>query len=178
MAIKDQALLAAATAGKDVRFVDLTEKTTSSKQVREGFLVPATNVNKQLAEFTLDKLPVAPRPAIPRVVTQSIAAGVRVSAGTVVDLVLAPKQSLPFGIFEGVHIDLQAKTIDFLDDVIDNADVRKIVLSHDSGDTLTNAEQQTITTAMAAKQIAVQGGDAGKSFNAMFEGLRTAAAFR
>jgi hypothetical protein len=166
------------SASKDVRFVDLSEKTTSSKQVREGFLVPATTINKQRAEFTLEQLPAAPRPSIPRVVTQSIVAGTHVSPGTVVDLVLAPKQSLPFGIFDRVHADLQAKTIDFLDDVIENPDVRKLVLTFDSGDTMTAAEKQVITTAMAQKQITVKPDDADRSFNAMFEGLRTAAAFR
>jgi hypothetical protein len=162
----------------DVRFVDLSAKTTTSKQVREGFVVPATAVNKDLAEFTLEQLPVAPRPTIPRVVTQSIAPGVRVSPGTVVDLVLAPKQALPFGIFEGVHADLQQQTIDFLDDVIEKADVRKAVLSKDSPDQLSDAERQLITTEMANKDIAVNPADASRSFDAMFEALRTAAAFR
>jgi hypothetical protein len=179
MATKIQSQISSsASQAADVRFVDLSEKTTSSKQVREGFVVPATTINKQKAEFTLERLPQAPRPAIPRVVTQSIAAGTRVSPGTVVDLVLAPKQSLPFGIFDGVHADLQNRTIDFLDDVIEDPDVRKIVLTFDSGDTMTASDKQVITTAMAKKQITPSAEDADRSFNAMFEGLRTAAAFR
>jgi hypothetical protein len=166
------------SASQDIRFVDLSEKTTSSKQVREGYLVPATALNKQRAEFTLDQLPVAPRPSIPRVVTQSIAPGTHVSPGTVVDLVMAPKQTLPYGIFDGVHADLQFKTIDFLDDVIENANVRRLVVGVDSPDKLTAAEKQIITTEMSKKQIAVSATDASRSFDAMFEGLRTAAAFR
>ena len=175
MAARD---LLSGAASKDIRFVDLSEKTTSSKQVREGFLVPATTINKQRAEFALNQLPVAQRPSIPRVVTQSIVAGTHVSPGTVVDLVLAPKQSLPFGIFDGIHADLQTRSIDFLDDVIENPDVRKLVLSFDSGDQMSPAEKQVITTEMARKQVTVNPDDAGRSFNAMFEGLRTAAAFR
>lgn len=175
MATKD---ILAGAVSRDVRFVDLTEKTTSSKQVREGFLVPATTVNKQRAEFTLEQLPVAERPSIPRVVTQSITAGTHVSPGTVVDLVLAPKQLLPFGIFDGVHADLQARTLDFLDDVIENPEVRKLVLTYDSGDKMTAAEKQVITAEMGRKQITVNPEDASRSFNAIVEGLRTAAAFR
>jgi hypothetical protein len=170
--------LVGGAASKDIRFVDLSEKTTSSKQVREGFVVPAAAINKQKAEFALEQLPVAPRPSIPRIVTQSIAPGTHVSPGTVVDLVLAPKQSLPFGIFEGVHVDLQERTLDFLDDVIERADLRKAVLSKDSADQLSDAEKQLITTEMARKDVTVNPDDAGRSFDAMFEALRTAAAFR
>jgi hypothetical protein len=101
-----------------------------------------------------------------------------VSPGTVVDLVMAPKQTLPYGIFDGVHADLQFKTIDFLDDVIENANVRRLVVGVDSPDKLTAAEKQIITTEMSKKQIAVSATDASRSFDAMFEGLRTAAAFR
>ena len=174
MALKDQ------IAGKaqDVRFVDLSEKTRTSKQVREGYEVPAASINKQRAEFTLEQLPSAPRPSIPRVVTQSIAPGTHVSPGTVVDLVLAPKQSLPFGIFEKGHADLQNRTIDFLDDVIEKADVRQLVLGVDAPDKLTDSQKQVIQTEMARKQITVNPADADRSFDAMFDSLRTAAAFR
>jgi hypothetical protein len=165
-------------ASKDVRFVDLSKKVTSAKAVREGFAVPAAQVNKEKAAFLIDQLPAAARRDIPRVVTQSIPPGTHVSAGTAVDLVLAPKQSVPFEIFDGVHSDLQGHTLDFLDDVLDNNAVRELTLGFDTPDKMTPAQKKVITDQMAAKDIGVDPDNPDRSFEAMFEGLRAAAAYR
>lgn len=166
------------TTAQDVRFVDLSKKTTTAKTVREGYQVPAAQVNKQRADFLINTLGIVPRQDTPRVVTQSIPVGTHVPAGTAVDLVLAPKRSLTFGIFDGVHADLNARSLDFLDDVIDNSAVRELVLGSDSPDKLNAAQKKVITDQMEAKNVRVDPNDAGRSFDAMFEGLRTAAAYR
>jgi hypothetical protein len=168
----------AAAAAKDIRFVDLSQQTTSAKTVREGYLVPATQVNKQRAEFLIDRLAATPRKDIARVVTQSIPVGTHVARGTAVDLVLAPKQSVPLGIFEAVHVDLRERTIDFLDDVLDDPTVRELTLGFDAPDKMTAAQKKVITDRMEQKNVRVDESNAERSFGAMFEGLRAAAAYR
>ena len=79
--------------------VDLTEKTAKAKVVREGYQVPPAALDKSKAQFEFDNYEVTPARALPRVVSQSVPAGTRVGAGTVVDLVLVPKSGVRFDIF-------------------------------------------------------------------------------
>lgn len=82
----------------DIQFVDLSSQAIRPKVVREGYEVPAAQVNKQRAEFVIDQLPVTDPKLTPRVVTQSVEAKTQVARGTVVNLVLAPKRSVPWSI--------------------------------------------------------------------------------
>src|SRR6266404_7329448 len=102
---------------KEATFIDVTETTAQVKVVREGFQVPVVELNKT-AQFKIDNLPTVVDEFLPRVVSQSIAAGTRVPLGTVVDLVVAPKGIIPFAIVDNVHADLATHTLSQVDDLV------------------------------------------------------------
>src|SRR5262249_26398590 len=134
--------------------------------------------DRQKADFFIDQLPVANPRTTPRVVTQSIAAGTQVAKGTVVNLVLAPKQTIPWTIFENAHADLAGKTVDFLDDVVDDPNVGQVVLKYDTAGDVPTADRKVLTDAFTRKGLPVNDADPTRSFGAAFDSARAAAAYR
>ena len=118
--------------GEEARFIDLSEKPARAKVVREGFQVPPVAFDAQKATFLIDNLVTVTPKFSPRVVSQSIRAGTKVPEGTVVDLILAPKDSIPFGVFEDLHADLKDKTLNHVDDLVENAQAREVLLKHEA----------------------------------------------
>lgn len=159
-------------------FIDLSEKTKKPKVVREGFEVPTVVLEQKTAEFTINNLVAVPPKAMPRVVSQSIAAGTRVTPGTVVDFVVVPKTDIPFNIFSGVHEMLAARTLDQVDDIVENTTIREVLLKRESAAAVTPDEKKTLITALQAKGIVVDDTQPGRTFEKAFNSVRSAAAFR
>ena len=159
-------------------FIDLSEKTKKAKVVREGFEVPTVAIEQKQAEFTINNLVTVQPKAMPRVVSQSIAAGTRVTPGTVIDFVVVPKSDIPFNIFTAVHESLTPKTLDFVDDLVENTTIREVLLKRESAAAVTPDEKKTLVTALQAKGIVVDDNQPGKTFEKAFNSVRSAAAFR
>jgi len=159
-------------------FIDLSEKTKRAKVVREGFEVPPVPLEQKQAEFTINNLVTVLPKAMPRVVSQSIAAGTRVTPGTVVDFVVVPKSDIPFNIFSGVHEMLAAKTVDQVDDLVENTAIREVLLKRESAAAVTPDEKKTLITAFQSKGIVVDDAQPGRTFEKAFNSIRSAAAFR
>jgi len=71
-----------------IEFVDLSDKPAKAKIVRQGFDVPEAKLDtKKVDQFLGDLTQISTKEA-PRVVSQAIAPGTKVTAGTVVDLVM------------------------------------------------------------------------------------------
>ena len=158
--------------------IDLSEKTKKPKVVREGFEVPPAPLEQKQAEFTINNLVTVPPKAMPRVVSQSIAAGTRVTPGTVIDFVVVPKSDIPFSMFSGIHEMLAAKTLDQVDDIVENTTIREVLLKRESAAAVTPDEKKTLVTALQAKGIVVDDTQPGRTFEKAFNSVRSAAAFR
>ncbi len=159
-------------------FIDLSEKTKTAKVTREGFEVPPVPIEQKQAEREIGKLVAVPPKAMPRVVTQSIAAGTRVTPGTVIDFVVVPKTDIPFSILPDPHDFLTAKTIDFVDDLVENGDIREVLLKRESAAAVTPDERTKLEAAFKNKGILVDDKQPTKTFERAFNSVRSAAAFR
>jgi hypothetical protein len=146
--------------------------------VREGFEVPPVVLDDKKATFVLENLPTMIHKFAPRVVSQSVPAGTKVTPGTVVDLILAPKDAVPFDIFDNVHTDLKTKALDHVDDVIENVAVREVLLRRDSASEVTTEEKQLLVTEFQKKGVTVNEADSGRTFAKAFDSIRGAVAFR
>src|SRR5262249_54516983 len=114
-----------AAAAASVEFIDLSEQATKAQIVRQGFDVPAVLLDQRRVDQVVGDLTQIPQQELPRVVSQSITSGTRVPAGTVVDLVLAPRNRIPFSVFDNVHLDLATRNLDSIDPLIADPAARR-----------------------------------------------------
>lgn len=163
---------------QDVRLLDVSDKPAKAKVVREGFQVPPAAIDPAKAGFFLDNLVVVTPTDQPRVVSQSIPAGTRVTAGTVVDLTLAPRNTVPFSIFENIHVELAESPIVRLDPALDDPEVRRALLAAEKPDDLTPADRARVRERLSATDIAIDDSDPARSFDKAFNAARSALAFR
>jgi hypothetical protein len=160
------------------QFIDVSEKPAQAKVVREGFQVPSVPLDTQKTDFFVNQLvPLLPL-QIPRVISQSVAQGTKVVAGTVVDLVLAPRDSIPFDIFTDIHADLKGKPITAMDPVLNDAASRQILLANTNSTDLNAADKTTLTNAFQAAKIKIDETDPTRTFDLAFQTARGALAFR
>lgn len=168
----------AAQAGSAVEFVDLSAKPTKAKIVRQGFDVPEVQLDtKKVDQFVGDLTQILPKD-LPRVVSQAVPAGTKVVAGTVVDLVLAPRTKIPFDVFSGVHMDLAAKNLDAIDPLFANAAARKTLQTYDSADAVPQAEKDALKTAFQSVGITVDESNPNRTFQKAFDSARGGMAFQ
>jgi hypothetical protein len=157
--------------------INVTDTPAVANIVRGGFQVPVANINatevaKVLGDYTI----VTPKD-LPRVLSQSIAAGVKVAAGTAIDLNLAPRNRIPFTVFQGAHVDLLAKTLDDISPIASNSALRKTLLTYDTAADVPQAERTLLESALKGIGVTVDDTQAGKSFSQAFEATRGAMAF-
>lgn len=159
--------------------VEVDDKPAVAKVVREGFQVPAVQINQQATDFFLGGLvPLQPRQT-PRVVSQSIKAGTKVNAGTVVDLILAPPTAIPFTIFDNVHKDLRTRNVAALTDgILQDAATRQTLLKYEKASDVPAAEKTALTVQFASASIGVSEAAPETSFEAAFNSARGALAFK
>lgn len=169
---------AAQTSNQQVQFIDLSDKPAQAKVVREGYQVPTPVFDPAKTDFLINNLVTATPTQLPRVISQSVPAGTKVAAGTVVDLILAPRESVPFSIFANVHADLAAQPITFVDTLLSDPNVRQILLSSDTSDQVSTADKTTLITAFTAAKITVNDTDPTRTFDEAFGAVRGALAFR
>jgi hypothetical protein len=160
------------------QFIDISDKPTKAKVVREGFEVPTVVLDEKKTTFVLDNLPTVLPRFSPRVVSQSIPPGTKVTPGTVVDLILAPKDAIPFEIFDNVHADLKTRALSHVDDVVENVAVREVLLRRDTASEVTAEEKQLLVTEFQKKGVTVNEADSTRTFARAFDSVRGAAAFR
>src|SRR5918994_1416777 len=91
----------------DTVFVELGQATKSAQIVREGVGVPVLEMDPDILRSVLAGTPRVQA----KVVTQSIPAGVSVSPGSTIDVVLAEPERLPASIIQDAHVLLAERTI-------------------------------------------------------------------
>lgn len=162
----------------NVALVDLSEQPAKAKVVRQGYDVPLVRFDARRVDQFVGELIAVPPRELPRVVSQTIPPGTKVSAGTVVDLVLAPRTKIPFSVLEGVHADLSTRTLDAVDPLFDNAAAKKTLLTYERAEDVPAAERAALITALQGVDVTVNDADQNRSFGKAFEAARGAMAFQ
>lgn len=159
--------------------LEVSAAPAKAKVVREGYQVPPVGLNKQAADFFIDNLrPLDPKQT-PRVVTQSIPAGTKVTRGTTVDLVLAPPSDIPFDIFDNVHKDLKQRSVsDLVDTMLQNTTVRQTLLKYDKPEDVPTADKALLQAEFNKVQVTIDEAQPDTGFAAAFNSARGALAFK
>src|SRR5215210_174599 len=121
----------------DTVFVELGQATKSAQIVREGVGVPVLEMDLDILRNVL-----AGTPRIQaKVVTQSIPAGVSVSPGSTIDVVLAEPERLPASIIQDAHVVLGRRTIGEISEqfIRNNESLRRVVARNATAEALTDA---------------------------------------
>jgi hypothetical protein len=163
-------------AGK-VQLVDLSEKAASANIVREGLTMPSVTLDRDaLDRFVLEDI-VRPSSA-PRVVSQSVQAGTAVPRGTVVDLFLAPRQSIPGTLIPAPHRDIAAGTIDgIVTGVLSERVMRERVAKYETLEQMPEAERAAFRNDLERQNVPLDDGQPDRSADAAFRTMKAALAF-
>jgi hypothetical protein len=161
-----------------VEFVDLSDRPAKAKIVRQGYDVPEVKLDlKKVDQFVGDLTQVSTK-ELPRVVSQAIPPGTKVTVGTVVDLVLAPRTKIPFSVFDAVHLDLATKTLDAIDPLFADAAAKKTLLTYAAADDVPESEKTHLKSALLAVGITVDETNPDKTFAKAFDSARGGMAFQ
>jgi len=159
--------------------VEVAAQPAVAKVVREGYQVPPVKFNPAAAEFFLGNLEIVTPRLTPRVVSQSIREGTKVTAGTVVDLVLAPTSAIPFDIFDNVHKDLKSRAVTtLLDGMLADPATRQTVLSFSKAEDVPAADRTRLTAQFAQAGVNIDEAASDANFSSAFNAARGALAFK
>jgi hypothetical protein len=92
---------------------------------------------------------IAPPVQLPRVLSQTVAAGLIVPQGTMVDVVVAPSQDIPVDVFAGVPASLKGKTVKQVLPAL-TAAVQGVLAKDVPVASLTDADKTTLVTGLSA----------------------------
>ena len=160
-------------------FVDLTTVAAPPPKIsRGGFEVPATTLNPAIVgTFVGGLTPILPV-SEPRVLTQSIPKGTTVPLGTKVDITMTARNVIPFDIFEAPHAALKGKLLDAVDPVLDDPAVRETLLKFENPADVPAADKANLIAQFKTVHVDVNDASPDTSFNAAFQSMRGALAFR
>lgn len=158
--------------GTNVVYVEVGDPGTKANITRGGAGLAELQVNTEAITSYLDGLRAIPT----KVVTQSIAPGVTVARGTVIDVTLAQVDQLPLGVVASVHPGLAGFTVDQATTAFLTPEVKDILRRRTDPADLTTAEKSTITAVLNTREISVTDDGAGSLTNA-YTGLQAAFQF-
>jgi hypothetical protein len=161
-------------------FIDISDKPLKSTVVRDGKEVPFVQLNQAVVEQFVGSA-VSVSAEVPRVVSQSVPAGAKVPRGASVNLVLAPRNKIPVGVFAGGHPAFAAlagvRNVDDLVTTFLTATVANAVLDFDAPDKVPEATRTVIANELLAKGVTIDPNDKARDFAAAFNTLKGAAVF-
>ena len=158
----------------DTVFVELGQTARSAQIVREGVGVPVLEMDPEILRTVLAGTPRVQA----KVVTQSIPAGVSVSPGSTVDVVLAEPERLPASIIQDAHVVLGERTIGEISEqfIRNNESLRRVVARNATAEALTDSDRGVITAALEQADVEVSN-DPGKTVENAFAVLQAAFTF-
>lgn len=160
-------------------FIDLDQAPTKAKVVRGGFQVPGVLADNNRIDELLSGLEILRPTRAPRVVAQSIAAGIKVGPGTEVDLVLTSRGNVPLRVFDDIHVAARDTSVeDMLTRIEGSEALQALVLKYDDADEVSDDDRAAITQALSAADLSVDDTRPETSFRAGFNTVRTTLAFK
>lgn len=162
-----------------VKVIDVSDQPVKPNVVRQGKQVPAVAIDQKIVDtFITPDVIVAPQ-LVPRVVSQSIAPGVKVARGASVDLVMAPRTTIPVDVIVGLHEGFRGRNIgSVVDTILAAPEVTNAVLDFETAADVPASTRAVIEQALAANEIGIVPDDAKRNFDAAFRTLKGAAAFK
>ena len=172
--LTSKAALSRRSTEPDTVFVELGQVAKSAQIVREGVGVPVLGLDPDILRNVLAGTPRVQA----KVVTQSIPAGVSVSPGSTVDVVLAEPERLPASIIQDAHVVLGERTIGDIHEqfIRNNESLRRVVARNATPEALTDADRGVITAALEQGNVEVSN-DPGKTVENAFAVLQAAFTF-
>lgn len=163
----------------NVKLVDLSEAPAAANIVRQGLTVPPVALdNEGLARFVQDGI-VKPSSA-PRVVSQSVKTGTKVPRGTVVDLFLAPRRSVPGSLIPAPHLGIATATAsmeDIVDGPLGERLMRERVAKYASFEEMPQPERTAFHQGLVEQDVQIDDTDPDFSSDAAFRTMKAALAF-
>jgi hypothetical protein len=161
-----------------IQFVDLSGEPAKAQIVRQGYDVPAVAIDPRRVDQVVGQLTQVLPINLPRVLGQSIPAGTKVPVGTVVDIVLAARNKIPFSVFANAHADLTNRTLDAIDSVFSDSTAKQTLLTYSSADQVPADARDHLVTLFQAVDVGIDPNDPNKSFDRAFDSARGALAFQ
>jgi len=169
---------AALRASEGIQVVDLSGQPARAQIVRQGYDVPAVAIDQRRVDQIVGGLTQVPAVDLPRVLSQSVAAGTKVPVGTAVDLVLASRHRIPFNVFGNAHVDLANRNLDAIDPLLNDAAARNTLLTYSSANQVPAADRTRLITALQNVGVGVDDNDPNRTFGRAFDSARGALAFQ
>ncbi len=179
-AVRNPSLLLSAKNPTKTVFVELDQKPSKANVVREGFQVPSVKPDIKRLDEVLGGFSILPPTETPRVVGQNIAAGTKVGKGTEVDLVLAPREDVPMGVFDDIHISVKEQSVfEVYDKIKDDRSFQTLVLKYENADEVDETDKAALSNLMNEKAgMAIDENVEGQRFKDGFNAMRVALAFK
>ena len=115
----------------------------------------------------------------PRVVSQSIAPGIKVAKGASVDITLAPRQDDSIDVIVGVHEGFRGRNVGgVVDTILTQPEVFGAVLDFETAAEVPAPQRAAIEAALASNDIGIVADDPKRNFDSAFRTLKGAAAFK
>jgi hypothetical protein len=160
--------------------VDVSDKPVIPNVVRNGVAIAAPTLNPAKVTDLIGRLGPILRPTLPRVLSQSVQSGQRITKGTSVDVVMVPVNDIKFNLLDNVHLDLHNLSVAAVHTVTLDPAIRPLLIKADTAEALTEAEQGAITGAMKKAfpgTFAIDNAVPARSFAVAFNSLKSAQAF-
>ena len=147
-------------------------KAQKSVIVRDGKRVATPNVIDEQVEFLVTALPGATRTEVPRVISQSPQAGTFVKRGTKVNLVYAPPNKVPIGIFADTLAALAERPITAVGPLLDNPLVHEVITTYETPDDVPEAKRKQVVELVSQQlDVSVSEENFEQAFGTLLAGL-------
>ena len=176
---RDFNVVASKASGGGLKVIDVSDKPLKSNVVRQGKQVPAVALDQKIVDtFVTPDVIVSPTLA-PRVVSQSIAPGIKVAKGASVDITLAPRNTIPIDVIVGVHEGFRGRNVGgVVDTILTQPEVFGAVLDFETAAEVPAPQRAAIEAALASNNIGIVADDPKRNFDSAFRTLKGAAAFK
>lgn len=161
-------------------FVDLDDEPAKANVLREGKLVPSVIPEKSRVLEAIGGLDIVQPTRTPRVLSQSIEPGVRVTVGTTVDLVMAPRDDVNVGIFTDIHVATAETSIgQFVESLQQSNELVNLALKYEKASDVSETDKNRMTQLLEENtEVQVNEGAAGQGFEHAFNSMHVALAFK
>ena len=161
-------------------FVDLDDEPAKANVLRDGKQVPSVIPEKSRVLEAIGGLVIVQPKEKPRVFSQSIEPGTRVTVGTSVDLVIAPRDDVNVGIFTDIHIATAETSIgQFVGNLQQSDELVNLALKYEKSSEVSATDKNRIAELLEENtQVKVNEGAAGEGFENAFNSMQVALAFK
>jgi len=161
-------------------FVELEDEPAKANVLREGKQVPSVIPEKSRVLEALGGMDIVQPTKKPRVLNQSIEPGVRVTVGTTIDLVMAPRDDVNIGVFPDVHVATKDVSVGVMVEKLQtNNELVNLALKYNKVADVSETDKVRMTELFVeTAEIPVNEGVAGQGFEHAFNSMQVALAFQ